>query len=418
MRSYQTLGFIPLLLLAACGGGGSSGGGTIPPPPPPPKQVIAGPGPNVMTLTVNAGPASSINTAFISVKVCQPGSTTNCATIGGIEVDTGSEGLRLIAGAVPSALLQVLPQQVAGTVPIAECAVFADGYSWGGIRMADVSISSEAASNIPVQIIGDTSITSTVPSDCAATGSTEEDTVATFGANGILGAGAFAQDCGSACVTSASPGGQPFYYLCPSNGTCTNTTEALNLQVPNPVTAFATDNNGVIIELPSPTTDGAVSATGALVFGIGTQSNNGLGSATVLTEDPTFGFVDVNFLATDYPSSYLDSGSNAMYFTDSNLSVCASSTAGSGFYCSGASLTATITGNSGTQVAASFTVSDATTLFTASPTGTVFTELGAPVFANSSGTFDFGLPYFYGRNVFTAIEGKNTPGGMGPYVAF
>jgi hypothetical protein len=28
------------------------------------------------------------------------------------------------------------------------------------------------------------------------------------------------------------------------------------------------------------------------------------------------------------------------------------------------------------------------------------------------------LPFFFGRNVFTAIEGRNTSGGMGPFVAY
>jgi hypothetical protein len=32
--------------------------------------------------------------------------------------------------------------------------------------------------------------------------------------------------------------------------------------------------------------------------------------------------------------------------------------------------------------------------------------------------FDWGLPFHFGRNVFTAIEGKATPGGEGPFVAF
>ena len=43
--------------------------------------------------------------------------------------------------------------------------------------------------------------------------------------------------------------------------------------------------------------------------------------------------------------------------------------------------------------------------------------LGAPqFFANS---FDWGLPFFYGRRVYTAIEGTSQPGGLaGPYVAF
>jgi hypothetical protein len=36
----------------------------------------------------------------------------------------------------------------------------------------------------------------------------------------------------------------------------------------------------------------------------------------------------------------------------------------------------------------------------------------------NTGSFDFGLPFFFGRNVFTAIEGKSTSGGPGPYVAY
>ncbi|MGC1493397.1 MAG: DUF3443 family protein, partial [Candidatus Acidiferrum sp.] len=35
-----------------------------------------------------------------------------------------------------------------------------------------------------------------------------------------------------------------------------------------------------------------------------------------------------------------------------------------------------------------------------------------------SATFDWGLPFFFGRKVFTAIEGSNTPVGQGPYVAY
>jgi len=32
--------------------------------------------------------------------------------------------------------------------------------------------------------------------------------------------------------------------------------------------------------------------------------------------------------------------------------------------------------------------------------------------------FDWGLPFYFGRSVFTAIEGKATPGGPGPFFAF
>ncbi|MGH7746129.1 MAG: DUF3443 family protein, partial [Candidatus Dormibacteria bacterium] len=374
---------------------------------------------NVATLTVNGGPAGAINTAFFTVTLCAPGSTTNCATIGGIEVDTGSFGLRVIASALPTGFAQSLPTQVAGSVPVVECAQFADGYSWGPVKNADVTISSETAANIPIHVMGDPAFPSaTIPADCKSPVPNEEDTVSTFGANGILGVGPFIEDCGSGCAAPPQPGVFYPYFVCPPNGAaCTHTTEALNLQVVNPVAFFASDNNGVIVELPS-TATGATSATGMLVFGIGTEGNNSLGSATVLTTDPVTGVITVNFNGTSYPMSFLDSGSNGNFFTDSALSVCASGTAGAGFYCSDASnLSAMLVGANGMQLTATFSINNATTLFSTYPSGTVFPTLGGPV-PGAPQTFDFGLPFFYGRNVFTAIEGRNTPGGMGPYIAY
>ena len=32
--------------------------------------------------------------------------------------------------------------------------------------------------------------------------------------------------------------------------------------------------------------------------------------------------------------------------------------------------------------------------------------------------FLFGVPFFYGRTVFTALDGATTPGGTGPYFAY
>jgi len=200
-----------VLGLASCGGkstlssgGGGGGGGS--------GNPIASAAANVATAVVNAGPSGDVNTLFTSVTVCAPGSTTNCQTIDNIEIDTGSSGLRILA----SALTANLPIQVDSSGDsLAECTQFVSSYSWGPIALADVTIASETAASLPVQVIGDSSFVS-VPAACAGTGS-EEDTVAAFGANGVLGVATEAQDCGSDCAESSAYG---FYYACPSASNC------------------------------------------------------------------------------------------------------------------------------------------------------------------------------------------------------
>lgn len=407
---------LALLLLSSCGGsnngltnstgggGGGGGGGTS--------------APNVAPLTVEIGPAGPtfINIPFVSITVCAPG-TTNCQTIDNIEVDTGSTGVRILASVLNNSLLQALPQQFYGatSLPVAECAQFADGYSWGPVMAADVGIASEKASGVAVQIIGASNFTQ-IPSDCSTPVPNEEDTVATFGANGIIGVGVFAQDCGSNCAQGVISG---TYYQCPTNGgNCTGITEAVDAQVSNPVASFATDNNGVVVVLPNVAAGGAASVSGSLIFGIGTASNNALGKATVLSTDPTTGTLDVTFGGADYPLSVLDTGSNAFYFTDNSLSLCAQGTAGAGFYCTAENLSATITTASATQLTASFTIGDATTMVQANPTAAAYPQLAGPIGSSEAQTFDFGLPYFYGRSVFVAIEGTSAGGVTGPYIAY
>ena len=272
---------------------------------------------NVQTITVNAGPDSNyVDGAFTSVTVCVPGSTTNCQTISGILVDTGSSGLRILS----SALTVSLPQQTNSTGnPIAECAAFASGVTWGPVQTADVKMAGEQASSLPIQVIGSSNF-STIPGNCTAQGVPMDD-LANLGANGLLGMGQAIQDCGSACASSG-PLSQGTYYACPSSG-CTDTTESLAQQVQNPVAAFTTDNNGVIIELPA-VSGGEASLSGSLIFGIGTQSNNGLGGATVFGTDP-FGDFNTTYKTTAY-TSFLDSGSNGIYFLDvttTGIPVCA-----------------------------------------------------------------------------------------------
>jgi hypothetical protein len=189
---------------------------------------------------------------------------------------------------------------------------------------------------------------------------------------------------------------------------------SLAQQVPNPVALFAADNNGVVISLPSVPSGGALSVSGSLLFGIGTQTNNGLGNANVFALDPNTGNFTTVFNNQSLADSFLDSGSNALYFPNSTLPVC------SGFYyCPATTQTfsALIQGSNGSRATINFSVANVNTLFAANNgTFTAFSNLAGPNPDNNG--FDWGLPFFFGRTVFTVIEGKNAAGSVGPYVAF
>jgi hypothetical protein len=416
VRANLVAALIGMLCVVGCGGGGSSvsSGGSSSTPT----------GANVQAVTVDSGPTGvagssnpAVNTLYTRVTICVPGTTT-CQDIDHIQVDTGSSGLRIISTVLT---LSLPAQKDSNGNVIAECVHFVDGSSWGPLRAADIKISGETAINQEVQIIGDSAY-QTIPSGCIGTG-TAENTVAAFGANGILGVGPFIQDCGTACVQA----GGATYYTCTTTTACTDTGMSLALQVTNPVTAFAADNNGVIIELPAVSTT-AASVSGYLIFGIGTQGNNGLGTAQVLTLDAV-GALTTNYKTQALKQSFIDSGSNAFYFPDSSITVCAQSTHAPGFYCPGTtlSLSATLVGaNNIVSPTINFSVADANSLFSTNTTIAAAATLAAPsnsvsaVGSTFSGTdtFDWGLPFYFGRNVYTAFENKNTSAGLGPYFAF
>jgi hypothetical protein len=361
--------------------------------------------PNVQPIVVNAGPTGDyFNGAFTSVTICVPGGGS-CQTIDGVLVDTGSTGLRVLR----SALTLSLPQQTdaSGNV-IATCGEFQDGFTWGPVQAADIQMAGERASNVPIQII-DGSSPGPIPKACTSIGASE-NTLAALGANGILGVGLFRQDCGLACTFTgvSNPG---LYFACPSTG-CAVVAESLTRQLQNPVWMFPTDNNGVLINLPAVPDSGSLVANGSLIFGIGTQNDNALGSAKAITTDGN-GTVTTVFNGQSYGSSFIDSGSNGVFFLDAattGLPLCPDS---ADFYCPRALslLSAANRGVNGASVGVSFGVANADALPQAF---SAFNNVAGP----NPGSFDWGLSFFFGRPVFTAIEGQSTPAGTGPYFAY
>jgi hypothetical protein len=289
---------------------------------------------------------------------------------------------------------------------------FVDGYTWGSLRSADIKIASEQASSLTVNVIDDSAVPGiAAPADCS--GATPSiNSITAFGANGVLGVQFFKEDC-PACTTQIIPG---TYYSC-FGANCQGTSVTLAQQVQNPVIHFPIDNNGIIMQLPSVPSAGLFAARGSLIFGIGTQSNNQLGTVTVLNVNPVTGNFTTTYKGQALNQSFIDSGSNGYFFNDAALTACTKSFA-SGFYCptSVQVLSATNTSFTGVTSNVSFNVANAESLVTNQPTYTAFSNLAG---SNSlSSSFDWGLPFFYGRNVYVAIEGQSTASGLGPFIAY
>jgi hypothetical protein len=356
--------------------------------------------PNVQPITVAKIATGTRNMLQTSVTICVPGTST-CQTINNIQVDTGSQGLRILASALAPTL--ALPSVTASTgSTAASCTVFGSGYTWGSVRTADVHLAGEVAAATSIQVIADPAIPA-APTDCSNSG-LPMLTATALRSNGILGVGPFSADCGSGCASTALP---RWYCSC-SSGACVAAALPVAQQVTNPISRFATDNNGLVIELPAVAAAGATSVTGTMTFGIGSQSNNLLGSAQVLPSNSITGFVSTALQGKTYSTSFIDSGSNGLFFALSSVPTC-------GFwFCptSVQSLAATVAGINGATSNVTFTMGNANSLFASG--NNALSNLAGP----ASNYFDWGLPFFFGRRVFTAIEASATPAGNGPYYAF
>ena len=305
---------------------------------------------------------------------------------------------------------------------LAECLQFADGSSFGPIAMADIKMptSGETATSVSVQVIGAPGYTVLPPGVRARRRTMSAPSGPTASSGWVRSRRTAAR---AAPTRSISPpaGTTPAYHSEP--GELCGRERHDRAAAAEPGLALPTDNNGVIVELPNPAAGGAATLSGgALVFGIGTQTNNALGSAAVLFIDDTTGFVQASFNGTAGLGAALDSGSNGNFINDNGIPGC---TLAMGWYCpnSTLNLTATLTSaGGGTSVAANFSVANFESLFNANQGAAVMPNVAGPL-SLPAGTpnpiqFDLGMPYFFGRNVFTAIENAPTPGGTGPYFAY
>lgn len=395
------------LALTACGGGGGGGSGTSSAAATPSTTTqspsITSTAANQIAVGVTAA-TGAINMPTVSVTICAPGSTTNCQTITNVLLDTGSSGLRLPAGVLNSTIMAALPQSTQNSQPLAECAQFGIGNAWGGVRTANIQMAGEIASSIPVQIVNDPAIP-VAPSGC-------NTAVAPYGnANGLPGISVFQQDCGAYCAQVQA---NATYFTCQS-GACQATTLPTAQQVGNPVAAFPGDNNGTILAMAAIPGSGQTTASGTLTFGIGTQSDNSPATTSQFyAVSPTTGYFQTAYAGQNL-SSFLDTGSNVLFFQDSSIPQCSQFP---GYYCpaSTTNLNTQITSASGTTSSAvTFALVNAQNAANANPSYAALPGIG--VYRGGS-IFDWGFPFYYGRSVSTVIEGRATSLGTGPGVIF
>lgn len=371
---------------------------------------------NLMRVSVDSGlSGNSINQMFTTVIICSIEIDSQCQTIDHIIIDTGSTGLRLLSSAI-SPNIKLTSQVDIENLPLFNCVQFLDGsYAWGPVKISNVFFGEKKAINVPLQVIGDQNY-SDLDSQCSYYGTLNEiNSVTSLGGNGILGLSVFKEDCGKACNTNEFNG---IYFKC-INATCSAVMETAvrqDLQIKNPITLFTLDNNGFVIDLPPARENGQLSLNGNVIFGIDTQSNNLSKYNSVLTTD-SYGYISTLFAGNTLRYSFIDTGSNGLYFDYNEIRTCADGRVGPSFYCPDGltSLSAILVGANGVSSPISFTVANASLLIG----DALFSVL--PALAGSIGNTDvfvWGLPFFYGRQVFIGLEEEVSDLGIGPLFAF
>jgi hypothetical protein len=298
-----------------------------------------------------------------------------------------------------------------------------------------VGLGEQWATALPVQLIqDDASAAVQAPMDCFnAVNGQILSSASALGSNGILGIGSVTLDCGALCLDNHYANSYVQYYSCPRGATsalsCYPAAVGANLQVFNPVAKLGkdpannnlADNNGMVLALPAVPDTGAAKVIGELIFGINTRSSNQLplnARRIHLGVDwqnslSTHGFdsylsVTTQFNGQTIYNSYLDTGTNGLFFTDSSIAPCNAPVTGQAtWYCPTTQLTKVALISDGDRpgqnpVEVSFIVGD---LGSVAGFNTAIPGLaGAPAnLPGSASSFSWGLPFFYGKRVSLSI---------------
>lgn len=271
---------------------------------------------NVAEIVIDKGPDSlpesraTTNILYTTIRVCSPGSITNCLSIDHVLLDTGSTGLRIINSNAIDALR--LPRMLYNESLVNECTSFPRGYVWGSINYADVYWAHEIAPKITLQIIANT--TAPVPSSCLDFSPPNPiHTVSELRANAIMGIGNMVYDKESDVLGIESSGAG--YYSC-SNNSCSHINIPDTSQVSNIIAQFKdkTVTNGYLIQLPEVLESYTDILKGQIVFGLNTKSNNQISTQAKIFRAMPLGYITTIY-ANQVKFGLFDSGTNSIKVT-------------------------------------------------------------------------------------------------------
>jgi len=381
-RNLHYIGAFAMLFISGCNGGGGSSGSS--------SQSANNQLPVVVDRGVNE--SAPLNRPFVTVTLCVPGTNT-CQTIDHVLLDSGSDGLRVPASVLANR--SSYPQLMSPTSqPLYTCANYAAGYDFGSVNTADVKLGGLTAKAVPFQIIDDSQPQIGIPDSCNSSGSYFDFVAA--GQNAIVGIRNWVYD-------------EDRSYTC-NDGGCTEINNLPeSMLIGSPIIRIPGNNNGASIQFPSVPANGAQSFIGVLTIGINTQANNSIGSDVSLlyTRDSLFkaSYNNVNQAST------FDSGTPYIIFTDNGIPLC-NAGAAEGFYCpvSPMLINAVFSNfDGGNQVNASYLLQNPLIYYdNAVANNTLLPYAGAPCsgcesFADS--IFLWGLPYFYGKTIYSGFPG-------------
>jgi hypothetical protein len=342
-----------------------------------------------------------LNRPYVSVTVCVPG-TSNCQTINDVLLDTGSTGLRLFSSVL---MLPVPIQQAPPYGAVYECQEFENGFMWGPIATADVKLSGETAQSVVIQLAGDTTY---VPPTQCSNGQSALSSPQSTDFNGILGV-AGKNDCGNTTCLNLQTELYYYWFCSSTNGPvpfCGPSIEQpVAQQVWNPVALFPTDNNGLVIDLPGIPQTGGTNVQGSVFFGLGTETNNQLGSATTY-QFPLAAVVGGGTFPAGIDTGTVDFGLLSSGLV--GLPQCGP------YYCPSSPTTfgVEIIGSNGEASTIDITAADPASI---NQGATADSALVGPGFGNS---VMMGLPFFYNRRVVYSFGTQNGSEGAPPFVAF